>query len=380
MQGRQQKGPEWDKVITLREVIDFLPDPLLLSESVDGRHRPLYVNSRFIETVGYSVEDIPDIDTWFEMAYPDKHYRDFVILQWEQARKQALDNRSNSVQVKARIRCKNGQDKWFHVRGSLWKKDIDIVLFSNIDEIEQKSQELVKLNNIKDKLLSIISHDVRGPLLTLRGLLDLVTTESLTIDEIRQLLPAVEHQIGGVTQLLDGLLFWANSQSESMVAQKNFFKLAEIIREAVDLVSLDSKKKSITCTVRMDSEPMVFADRKMAEVVLRNLLGNAVKFTPPHGQIRIKLETDHHDAFISIEDSGRGLTKEQIDKITNLVPHTSEGTAKEKGSGVGLLFSQEFVRRNGGNLWITSNQNQGSVFRFSLPLYDTSHQSAESFA
>jgi signal transduction histidine kinase len=355
-----------ENIIDIDELLEFSPNALLVSKKINGIHRPVYCNSLFKEDIGYTIEEIPDIASWFRVAYPDEEYRKVVIKAWE-----AEINKGRTFgEITVKIRCKDGIDKWFKVKVSLWKKDVEIVIFSNIDTLVRQNEELEKLNIMKDKIFSVISHDIRTPLSNLKGMLDLIEYSVLDEKEIKYLTEQVNYQLHNVSDLLENLLKWAKNQLKSSNPQPEPFNLIESIHKNINLLKPQAKKKNILMEEGPKGHLTVFADTEMINSVIRNLLNNAIKFTPYKGKVWVDTYTENKFVVVSVKDNGIGIDYDKKEKLLNCESITTIGTNNEKGIGLGLLICQEFVKLNGGKMWIDSEPNKGSIFRFSVPMVE----------
>jgi two-component system sensor histidine kinase/response regulator len=356
-----------DQFITLMEIIDFLPDPLLISRFGGKTHHPVYVNRKFTDMIGYTLAELPDIETWFKLAYPDDNYRREIFEAWTKLSMEAKTSGTNFVDVPACIRCKHQEDKWFNVRATFWKEDIYIVVFSNIDEINLKNQELDRLNRMKDKLFSVISHDLRSPLASLKSMVSMLDRNMMSENDLRNHLPILSMQLRNVSDLLETLLHWAKSQLHKPDPSPREFDMGLIIAQSIELLQPEARRKDIILEHRCNGQLFAWADLEMISIVIRNLIANAIKFTPRDGKISIHTSKDKDRIHVTVADTGTGMTSEQVEKILNKQAFTSLGTNNERGTGLGLLFCHEFILQNGGNLYVKSQPNVGSEFRFTVP-------------
>ncbi|WP_143960883.1 ATP-binding protein [Litoribacter populi] len=234
-------------------------------------------------------------------------------------------------------------------------------------EIATQAEELKNLNAVKDKLFSILAHDLRGPLNSLRGLIQLIEEESLTEQEFREILPLISQNVGNNSILLENLLMWSRSQMKGMRPLRQKIKIKNIFDENSDHLNQIAQKKHISLNNLIDESVLVKADRGMIDIVMRNLLTNALKFTPEGGEINVEAEDLGNSWKILISDSGVGIAAENIDQIFGTNFYTTVGTKKEKGSGLGLLLSKELIEKNNGTISLNSVQGEGTTFYFTLP-------------
>ncbi len=236
-------------------------------------------------------------------------------------------------------------------------------------EIEDQAQVLKESNVTKDKLFSIISHDLRGPVNQLREIFALMEAGYISDDEFKKVLvPDLRERVGYVASLTDNLLHWAKDQMEGIQVKPAAFNLTDIVLENVNLLTAHATKKDVGLVNAVTSGHDVFADKDMIRLVLRNLMSNAVKFTPAGGKIEVSVGVDHQHAIVSVQDTGIGLSAEETDMILRKDYFTRYGTAGEKGSGLGLMLCREFVEKNKGTLMIESIPGEGSTFSFTIPL------------
>ncbi len=233
--------------------------------------------------------------------------------------------------------------------------------------LEQQTIQLAELDSLKNKLFSVISHDLKTPMYALRNLFQNVQEHDLPAEEIKILLPDVVNELNYTTGLMENLLHWAKSQMQSTGVHPEKLDISGLINEVSQLLRIQAQAKQIRLDCKQDSPRYVFADKDMINLVLRNLLSNAIKFTPENGEIRIRTELKNGQIVISIKDNGIGISKENLEKLFNEY-FTSKGTSNESGTGLGLMLCKEFLTKNGGQMEIQSEEGKGSVFSFTLPV------------
>ena len=234
------------------------------------------------------------------------------------------------------------------------------------DLLQKQTQELTELNSLKNKLFSVIAHDLKSPMYALRNLFYHIQQHNLPVSELRKLIPDVVNDLNYTTGLMENLLLWAKSQMVSSLAQKEDLNISLMIQETIQLLQLQANAKKIVLRNNVEGNFFVHADRGMISLVIRNLLSNAIKYTPEKGSITVNLEESHEHTSVSVEDTGVGLSEEAINKINQSNYFTTPGTASEAGTGLGLMLCKEFLQKNGGELNIKSKPGEGSVFSFSL--------------
>jgi two-component system, sensor histidine kinase and response regulator len=227
-------------------------------------------------------------------------------------------------------------------------------------EIEQKALELDELNSLKNKLFSVISHDMKTPMYALRNLFRSMQQMNMSGKEIKSIIPDVVADLNYTTGLMENLLHWVKSQMHAAHFSPVKVNLEEVTDEAIHVHQLQASTKKITIKREMESLINVFADKDMVNLVLRNLLSNAIKFTPEKGSITIKLTKEPPFCRVSVIDNGIGENSY----------YSTNGTASESGTGLGLMLIRDFLSKNGGKLLIESEPGKGSIFSFTLPLVD----------
>lgn len=246
-------------------------------------------------------------------------------------------------------------------------KKINLELKDRKTQVEIQATQLANINKTKDKLLSIISHDVRGPLSSLKGMLSITQSGDINSEEFSHLTSQISNQLNAVYDDLGTLLHWTQSQLQGLTVNEETFSMKDVADEVVSLFAATAQSKNILLVNNIDSGTKVKADINHARLILRNLLSNAIKFTNEGGQVIIENSADENFVKVSVCDSGMGIDHHQIPKLFNASAHfTKVGTANEKGMGVGLLLTKEFVDKNGGSLSVESVPGSGATFTFTL--------------
>jgi signal transduction histidine kinase len=235
-------------------------------------------------------------------------------------------------------------------------------------EISNQNLLLEEDNKTKNKLLSIISHDLRTPLVNTKGILNLVNQGMVPKDESDKLLLQLETQYIGTTSLLDNLLFWIKGQMNGQQNDKARVNLYLLIRALEDEQRLPLQKKDITLHNNIDKSITIFVEKEMMRIVCRNLISNSIKFTNEGGSIELNSRADDEFLYLTVKDSGIGMSKETIEKINAKVYYNTMGTAYEKGSGFGLMLCRDLIHKHGGELLVESEPGNGTAFTVKLPL------------
>ena len=231
-----------------------------------------------------------------------------------------------------------------------------------------KNRELKNLHLVKDKLFSVIAHDLRSPIGALMSLLKLTNNKMLDIETQDRLFTEISTRVDDTYGLLDNLLYWSKSQMQGITHAPAYFDVRNEICGLMDSLQTVAAAKQITLSNCVESQE-VFADRDMFAVVVRNLTTNAIKYTSAEGMVILNSELSGNMLVISVKDTGTGMSQEVQNSLFKLSETKSQyGTRNESGTGLGLVLCADFVKVNGGKIWFNSKQGEGSTFYFSVPV------------
>jgi len=250
-----------------------------------------------------------------------------------------------------------------------------ILIKSQSDTIHEANSELTKLNETKDKILSIIGHDLRNPFNVISGFSDILLADyrNLPQEEIEMYLQFISESSHNGNSLLENLLQWSRTQTGCIRFKPVNLNLLSVVTGIVEYLKGDASKKHITVQVLIDPVLIVVVDENMIKTILRNLLSNAIKFTEQNGRISIVSSITPDYVEICVSDSGVGIPEEQIPLLFNINTNLStRGTSYEKGTGLGLILCKEFVDKHNGKIWVESEMGLGSQFKFTLPFISNS--------
>lgn len=250
-------------------------------------------------------------------------------------------------------------------------EDAQKVMILN-DKLAFSEQNLKEANNAKDKFISIIAHDLINPLqiLVLSAEYLLKNGTSMIKEDLDAEYRDIYNTSRNVADLLDNLLKWARSQSGRIKFQPEKLNICQLVENNFDLLLTNATKKGIRLVSEILDDEYVFGDNYMMSTVLRNLISNAIKFTPENGTVKVGIARDTENISIRVSDTGIGISPDDIEKLFRIdVHHTTIGTGKEKGTGLGLILCKEFVEKNKGRIWVESRLNMGSTFIFTIPLF-----------
>lgn len=234
------------------------------------------------------------------------------------------------------------------------------------DAILEQTHHLEDINKVKDRLFSIVSHDLKDSISSVKALLDLLKEDSISKEEFYELIPELSENADNASALLFNLLNWSKSQMQNLEPHPELFNIQDVFNDKISLVEQKIEQKRIVL-INESQRGFIYADRSMVEIIIQNLLTNAVKFSRVGDVITISNKDYNGKSLICIEDTGVGISKENLKKLFNNGNFTTTGTKNEKGTGLGLTICKELAELNGGKIWVESTQNVGSKFYVELP-------------
>ncbi len=248
-------------------------------------------------------------------------------------------------------------------------KRISSSLKNQNNKLEIQTEELGRLNNVKDRFFSIISHDLRNNMTTMKLYFDLMSNKKYKPENTEELTKQIASSVENNIDLLENLLVWASSQIKGLPLKFESLNIFELVNKNIALAASIAHQKNITLVNLCMENSRAFADENTINLVLRNLIVNAIKFTNDEGKITVSCKIIDSKIKISIADNGVGIDKEKLDQMfTQHKNPSTQGTANEKGTGLGLLLCDDFIKQNNGTIYAKSEKGKGSVFTFELPL------------
>jgi PAS domain S-box-containing protein len=238
-------------------------------------------------------------------------------------------------------------------------------------KIKQQNDELKKLNADKNRFITILGHDLKSPFNTILGFLGLLekNIRKYDVDKIEKQISIVNQSAKNTFNLLDDILIWVKANSGKIPYEPQKLNFEAICREIVENLGLTASNKDITINYSSSDIVTIFADKNMVNTILRNLVSNSIKYTNMGGNINIYAEKSDSNAIITVSDNGVGIDPDNLNKLFEISQKvTTDGTANEKGTGLGLLLCKEFVEKHGGEIWVESEVGKGSKFKFTMPL------------
>ncbi len=238
------------------------------------------------------------------------------------------------------------------------------------DILQDQSDKLSNLNATKNKLFSIIAHDLRGPFNSINGLSEHIkeNIQSISTDELEGMIEQINVVGNNTLRLLENLLDWAKMQTDQVIIYKGEIDLESLAQDTIYALQPIANNKKIKIKLISD-ETIINSDKYMISTVIRNLLSNSIKYSNQSGEIVITIKQEQDKVVLAIIDYGVGMTQDQVSKLfTSNVNQSTFGTGNEKGTGLGLAICNEFIKKLNGEIWATSEIGKGSTFYFSLPL------------
>ncbi|RZL44441.1 MAG: HAMP domain-containing histidine kinase [Pedobacter sp.] len=232
-----------------------------------------------------------------------------------------------------------------------------------------QKDEMERLDAEKNKLLSLVSHDLRAPLNSIQGYLEILADSDLDEAERMQLKKHLLQITKDTSEMLNNVLTWSKTQLEGSKANLTKLNLAHILKNGLSIEKNISQRKGVELTVGFAEELHIMADVNMIHLVLRNLVNNAIKFTPAGGLVKVSAEVIDEECVVSIIDNGIGVKESEQEKLFALKASSTYGTNNEKGVGLGLMLCKEFTELQGGKIWYKPNPDQGSSFYLSFKLF-----------
>jgi len=265
--------------------------------------------------------------------------------------------------------------QWFEItdKAIYWpgEKIVKLEIAYDITERKKNEEVLRDLNATKDRLFSIIGHDLKNPLSDIIGFSELLRRNytNYSSEKVMKFHELIYNSARTTNELLENLLEWSGFQSGKLSFQPGKTEIKSIVEGAIKIFRLKAKNKNISLLNGFDRNIEVFADKKMIETVIRNLLSNSIKFTEKEGTVNTYYEIQGDKLVIIIADNGKGISKVHVDQIFSKEKYLSTlGTSGEKGTGLGLIICKDFIEKHGESIWVESEPGEGSEFKFTLPL------------
>lgn len=330
----------------------------------------LYLNENWYKMSGYTSEELSGLSNlWYRFI--DKEDLPNVIDNWNRH----ISGETEFYEQINRIVTKEGSKKWVITKGMVVKRDKDgnplraVGIQADITEQKEREEELRKLVATRDMYFSIIAHDLRGPIGSFAGLTEMMNTSSLDKESEKEIISELAKLSKSTFELLENLLIWARSQRGDVALNLTQINLSTLLEIVLSPLKTLAQQKNISLINEVKDGTTVFADSEALSLIIRNIVSNSIKFTKSGGRVLVSSKKRDSLMEISIIDNGIGMPKEVADRLfTSDGYQTRRGTDNEKGSGLGLMMSSEFVKRMGGEIKVESIENIGTRVFFTVPV------------
>ncbi|MDX5423079.1 MAG: tetratricopeptide repeat-containing sensor histidine kinase [Hymenobacteraceae bacterium] len=233
--------------------------------------------------------------------------------------------------------------------------------------LQDQNEQLTRHNSFKNKVFSIISHDLRSPFYTIRSVLNLANVKAMAEEEVKHIFKLLRKDTEVALAMLDNMLVWAKAQLEESRVEPQTIDLQQLVAENIALSASLANQKGVTLVNELAEGTVALADRERLSFVLRNLLVNAIKFSYPEGEVRVQVRAQGACTALLVSDKGKGISAENVLKLFKDSRFTTPGTSSEEGTGLGLMLCKELVESFGGRISVSSVEGKGSTFSIALP-------------
>jgi PAS domain S-box-containing protein len=358
--------------IEFRSLAESMPQ-IVWTTRADGWNT--YFNQQWMDYTGLTIEESYG-HGWNIPFHPEDKKRAWDA--WQDA-----VNNNAEYSIDCRLRCHDGTYHWWLIRGvpQISSGGEIIKFFGTCTDIEkikeaelalkESEKQLLRLNADKDRFISILGHDLKGPFNNIFGFSELLIEKihNLNTEEIEVFVKNINKSAIITNKLLDDILMWSRAQQGSIPFKPRSLRLSETCMNILEILNPSAQAKNITINDSSVDNIYVYADTDMIKTILLNLVSNAIKFTNSGDEININAEQNSEHITISVSDNGVGIPSVNLSKLFDISEVLStRGTAGETGTGLGLLLCKEFVEKHGGKIWVESELGKGSDFKFTLPI------------
>ena len=352
-----------------RRLTEILRDGILI---IDPENKIIYHNPAATELLKiqsrYFYSDLRDIQWLYNVCFDhlNKTSTDKELIA------QGPDDLWLNIQIiKITDDTKNYKGHLLVLRNVTIRKKLEIQTSGLNDVLFNSHKQLLELNAQKDKIMSILGHDLKTPFYQITSLSQILKEDFNSLDKetILDLIDDILKASENGYKILEEILEWAKTQRDSTVLNPQQINILKLIEEIIDSLNITAANKRIEFIKVIPEDAVFYADKNMTTIVFRNLLSNAIKFSHPGGKIILSSTSESRKATISIQDFGVGISPNELSSLlTNTFKSSRQGTQGEKGTGLGLLLSRELIFKNDGSIEVESEPEKGSIFKISLPI------------
>ncbi|SDE34220.1 Histidine kinase-, DNA gyrase B-, and HSP90-like ATPase [Mucilaginibacter pineti] len=340
------------------KTIDQVVTPIII-EANTTETNTIYFNKAFKDEIGYNTNEITDRAKWWNAAYPEPAYRMEVVSVWSKMEVAAVNQEKQHINLVSKICCADKSLKWYDVH-SVVVGQMKLITFLNINRAKEKNESLINTIQQKNLLLSILTHDIRSPLGNIKGLLDAYKMNCLNKAEIADVFSMLIGQIDYVLNMINTTRLRIGTETGVFRFCSAKININDFLDRCNQVFNYTRINQHINFVFEIPASDIIYYDRFILEIIFRNIIDNAIKHTPQNGTIKISLI--HHAKYSSlmVTDSGKGMTRAQMEAITNNINQRDAGREIVDGFGLGLISAKEILERHRGKLAISSSPAGGT--------------------
>jgi len=341
------------------QLIEASPVPLAIQEGGDSI---VYLNRKFVDVIGYSLEDIPTLEKWWLLAYPDESYRKIVLQKWNESAEKALSGVEEFVPQEFRVTCKDGT-----VRDILFM--VSSIGGQNLVMLNDMSRER-EIDRMKSEFIAIAAHELNTPLTTITGFTEvLLDGKDFDWEQRKEYLSIIYEKSAVLNRLIDDLLNIGRVESgRGIHLEVEDCNLRKLISASVHSYHKEFPARQITLESPESWPHTIKVDAGKIGQVMENLLSNAVKYSPENSAVHVVAEVLDHEIKISVRDQGIGMSKEQISRIFERFYRVDLSDTAVAGMGLGMAIVKNIIEAHEGLIWVESIPGEGTTVSFTLPL------------
>jgi|GEM_PF-907674 len=342
--------------IELKELVNFLPYPIMVFQIEDHEYRKFFLNEKFLKQIGYSLDEIPTRESLAELIYPNESYRSEIFAEWRTQEKNVQETGKGFIKMKACLSCKSGEKRWFEIKASVIN-DLQIIAFVDInsDVILHEKLKQEKLNN--QRMLSILGHDLRGLIANLFSISSLAGQSEISHGEFISMQQMIREESAEVLELLETTFNWARLNFNNIEPKIAGIDFTVLLNSVLKIYKYALEGKNLTVTAAVEKLNNIENDYEVLTIIIRNLISNAIKFTPKNGLIFIDATED----TLTISDNGIGMTQDMADAVLRRGYESRRGTCNEKGIGLGLQLVMSLAEKINCDIKIKSEVAKGTA-------------------